>query len=913
MNQERWQQVEAILQAALDVESSAERARLVAESSAGDDELRAAVERLLAAEDEAESFIESAAWARPAAGGTRFERAPADSAAPDCAAGGRGAESNDLIGVKIGAFELTRELGRGGMGAVYLAERADGEFRQKVAVKLIKRGMDTDFIVRRFRRERQILAALDHPNIARLLDGGTTDDGAPYFVMEYAEGETLYRFCDGRRLATTERLRLFRKICAAVEAAHRLKIVHRDLKPSNVVVKANGAPKLLDFGIAKLLDPNMAAATLEPTATAMRLMTPEYAAPEQVRGEAVSPTSDVYSLGVVLYELLTGHRPYSLKKRALHEIARVICEEEPLAPSAVLSRADDLVPDPLETGAADGEEAPPARVFAARRTDLEALRRELAGDLDAIILKALRKNPVERYRSVAELSADAARFLERRPVAAESFAPKKSAGKAPVAPSTPPVNDMPTAFPRVKTVAVLPLRTMRGAARGASDDFLGIGLTDAILMRLSNVPRLIVRPTSSVLRYNTIDVEPFEAGRELKVEYIVDGSVRQSGEKIRVSIQLLNVAEKSTVWAHHFDEKSLDVLELEDAISARVAESLVPQLSGVERRLLEKRGTNAPAAQEAYLRGRFYWNRMTADGFAKSIEFYNRAIDFDSSFAAAYAGIAEYYSWMAVYGLLAPKESLAKARAAAEKALALDVALAEAHAARGLSLLTHETQWALSGVHFRQAVELNRNSATAHILYACQLAMEARFDEALREAERARALDPLNPFNRYILAWCFYQARRYDESIAENLRLIEDEPLYSSAYFTLSWSLRRAGRTAEAVAAARRGAELAGGAIPMMRAALAAALAENGEPEAARGVLAELDDSAEKSFVTPLHRALVHLHLGETERALTRLAEAVEARDPWTVWLGTEPQLDGLRGEPRFQALLRRAKSPFAA
>ena len=249
-----------------------------------------------------------------------------------------------LIGRRLGAYKIERQIGRGGMGAVYEALRADREFTKRVAIKLVKRGMDTDFILRRFRKERQILAALDHPHIALLLDGGTTDDGLPYFVMEFIEGQPLYRYSDAYQLNISERLKLFRAICDAVHYAHQKHVVHRDIKPSNVLVTSEGVPKLLDFGIAKLLSPDIAGdITHDPTATSMRLMTPEYASPEQVQGAPTTPSTDVYSLGVLLYELLTGHRPYRLRNRAPHEIARVICEEAPAPLSVVITRPDDLL------------------------------------------------------------------------------------------------------------------------------------------------------------------------------------------------------------------------------------------------------------------------------------------------------------------------------------------------------------------------------------------------------------------------------------------------------------------------------------------------------------------------------------------------------------------------------------------
>ncbi|HEX5691758.1 MAG TPA: serine/threonine-protein kinase, partial [Roseiflexaceae bacterium] len=323
-------------------------------------------------------------------------------------------EEDSLIGQRIGAYQLVRELGRGGMGVVYLAERADNEFRKQAAVKLIKRGMDSDFILRRFRRERQILASLDHPHIARLLDGGTTEDGLPYFVMEYIAGQPLYQHCDTLRLTIAERLRLFQSICDAVQFAHQHLVVHRDLKPSNILVTADGAARLLDFGIAKLLSPELGAETIDATATAARLMTLEYASPEQVRGERARPTSDVYNLGILLYELLTGHRPLRLRSRAMYEVARAVCEEEPELPSTSLAHANNF---------AAGGALTLAAIYEARGADVETLREAIAGDLDRITLKALHKNPRQRYQSADELREDITRHLEGRPVIAPVYTP----------------------------------------------------------------------------------------------------------------------------------------------------------------------------------------------------------------------------------------------------------------------------------------------------------------------------------------------------------------------------------------------------------------------------------------------------------------------------------------------------------
>jgi len=318
---------------------------------------------------------------------------------------------------RIGPYKLIREIGRGGMGTVYLAVRADDEFQKRVAIKIVKRGMDSDAIVRRFRRERQILAYLDHPNIARLLDGGTTEDHLPYFVMEYVEGLRLYEYADTHKLNTAERLKLFQTVCSAVHYAHQNLIVHRDLKPGNILVTADGTAKLLDFGIAKLLNPEMSADVIDPTATAIRLMTPEYASPEQVRGEPITTASDVYALGVVLYELLTGHRPYVIRDRSPIEIMRVVCEEEPQKPSTAVTR---VIQDPRTTGEFSVPTATPESVSKPREGEPDKLRRRLSGDLDNIVMKALAKEPQRRYASVEQFSEDIQRHLDGLPVIARS-------------------------------------------------------------------------------------------------------------------------------------------------------------------------------------------------------------------------------------------------------------------------------------------------------------------------------------------------------------------------------------------------------------------------------------------------------------------------------------------------------------
>lgn len=316
-------------------------------------------------------------------------------------------EEASLIGRHIGPYEITRELGRGGMGAVYLARRSDEQYKSLVAIKVIKRGMDTDEILRSFRNERQILAYLNHPNIAKLLDGGTTTDGLSYFIMEYIKGQPIKQYCDEKRLSIEDRLKLFRQVCSAVQYAHQNLIVHRDLKPSNILVTADGVPKLLDFGIAKILWPNRT----EETATQLRAMTPEYASPEQVRGERVTTASDIYSLGVILYELLTGRRPFRFKGRTQAEVAGLISTQEPHKPSTAVSHEEKSGDD------ADHSKRPETASSLRDATPAE-LSRRLRGDLDNIVLKAMRKEQERRYASVEQFAEDIERHLAGLPVRA---------------------------------------------------------------------------------------------------------------------------------------------------------------------------------------------------------------------------------------------------------------------------------------------------------------------------------------------------------------------------------------------------------------------------------------------------------------------------------------------------------------
>ena len=794
-----------------------------------------------------------------------------------------------MLGRDVGPYRIEREIGRGGMGTVYEALRADGEFQHRVAVKLIKSGLDNDFVLKRFRNERQILAALDHPNIGRLLGGGTTEDGSPYFVMEYIEGRPLYQYADGRGLTVAERLRLFIQICDAVQYAHQKLVIHRDIKPSNILVSSDGTPKLLDFGIAKLLNPELVSETTPQTTLGVRLMTMEYASPEQIQALPVSFLSDIYSLGVILYELLTGHSPYRFRNRMPHEVARAIIEDEPELPSLAVSRPGPTIP----LADVDRDAQTLSSAVDTRPHLIATLRNELAGNLDNIILKALRKEPAQRYETTAALRDDLIRHLNGWAVLATAYAPAPRKEDA-------------------KSLAILPLKILNlGPSTDTGESFLGIGLADAMITRLSGVRSLAVRPTSAIVPYGEPNADPLRAGRELGVDYVLDGRIKTLGNRVRVSLQLFDVREAANAWADQFDEQFSDALDLEDSISEKVAESLLPQLTDTGRRRFRKRGTENPRAFDAYLRGRFFWNKFTPGSLPKALTAFEEAIKLDPNYALAYVGLADFYNWATIYGILPPSETHAPAKAAAKRAIELDDSLGEAHATYGLSIETSECKWEESERVYLHAIELSPNYPQAHEWYSSLLIGTGRFEEGLREIIRAEELDPLALRGMTLTAWSYYQVRRFEDAIAKAQRLIELDRHYPQGQLQLGNALLEVGEAEKALTALREAVRLMpDAALPMSL--LCFALVAAGEREEAERLREKLVTTAATGYVKNYFLGLAHLALGDHESALTWVEKAAAERDPWLVWFGTEPKLDPLRNHPRFIELFRSTNNPLA-
>ena len=790
-----------------------------------------------------------------------------------------------MIGRKIGVYRLEEEIGRGGMGAVYRARRTDGEFDQTVAIKLIKRGMDTDQILNRFRRERQILAALNHPNIASFLGGGSTEDGLPYFVMEYINGRPLYQFCDENRLSIPDRLRIFREVCYAVIAAHRTQIIHRDIKPSNILVRTDRKPKLLDFGIAKVLDPNLVAGDDEPTATQMRVMTPEYASPEQISGGDITPASDIYTLGVILYELLTGHRPYSLRRQVPGEAARVIREEEPTSPSNAVTSEENL----MSTG---GNGSTLEGILGARNASLEGLKRTLSGDLDKVVLKALRKEPENRYETAADLANDITAFLESRPVKAEFHVTMRS-------------------MPRIGStgtvsLAVLPFKVIGTRSGETKDEYLGIGLADALISRLSGIQRLIVRPTSSVLPFADGN-DPVETGKYLGVDFVLDGNVRRAGDRIRVSVQLLDISSGNSRWAKAFDEDAMDVLDLEDKISEQAMSAVIPQLTTEEQHRLAKRGTDDPEAYTAYLRGRFFVNLFTDEGLLKAVDAFNEAISKDPNYAQPYLGLADFYIWSAVFGVIPSRLGAEKALEAIRRALEIDDSMGEAYAVLAFCVFVSDWNWGDAEYFAQRAIELSPNHPFAHECLSNFYCAQGRFEEAIAEIERAEELNPVSPRAKLISAWTYYNCRRIEEAVdkARSGTLMQDN--FGQGLHHLGNALTTAGRHEEAISVLRQSISLwKGSGLPKY--VLCFALAADGRMEEARAIVSELltDPDMKAYFI-----AMAYVAIGDIDNAFRWFEKSVEERNEWLVWFAVEPKLDPIRGDRRYKDILKKLRNPM--
>jgi eukaryotic-like serine/threonine-protein kinase len=931
MSASDWERAKELFEAALEVEPS-ERASFLA-ANCREVSVQQQVEKLLTDYQAAGNFLDNPALSSKIPNSTgpaeiqieevfrsflsseeHYDRAKSE-------------ETEDpMVNRRLGAYKLVRRVGRGGMAAVFLAVRADEEYQKEVAVKLVQPGLDSQDLLTRFRNERQTLAGLNHPNIVRLLDGGSTQEGLPFLVMEYVEGSPIDEYCDQHKLSVDERLRLFSDVCDAVQYAHEKMVIHRDLKPSNILVVADGTPKLLDFGIAKVLNPEPSAQGSLATQTSLRCMTPAYASPEQMRGKSVTPETDVYSLGVVLYELLSGHRPYRLTQHSAAEIERAICEQEPETPSTAISRVEnDRSPDgKLLTKT-------PELVSLTREGEPDKLRRRLRGDLDNIVLKALQKEPQQRYGSVAEFSHDIDRHLQRLPIKARpstfayrvsKFAQRHKTEVTAIFAVIVVIavaasftfnaagirNRLGTSSSqrRIQSLAVMPLVNSSG---DPAQEYFSDGITDALITDLAEIGSLKIISRTSSMQYKQTKKTLPEIARELNVDGIIEGTVQRSSDRVRITANLIQAKTDKQVWIRSYERDVHDVFTLEREVAKDIARQVQAQLTTEKQAQLSRPQSANPKALDAYLRGKYYLTRaewtVGEDEKRMAAQYFQQAIDADSDFAPAYIGLANAHANLA----RGSSEDTAIMKRAAEKALELDPNSPEAWEILGF-IKWYAFDWAGAEQDFRQAVALNPNSASSIFELGYLHAAEGRLDEALREGEISQQLEP----TENALSMILEMRGEHKRAIELLQRMVVLHPTDSGNHILLFRNYAEIGMLNEATQELERGWTLMG--APEIAADVHRGFAVSGYGGAMREYAKALEaaQAAEKAFA-PGALAEAYTALGDKDRAFYWLEQAYEHRenvslDGGLILIKEDRLLDPLRNDPRFAELLRRVGLP---
>jgi serine/threonine protein kinase/TolB-like protein/Flp pilus assembly protein TadD len=828
-------------------------------------------------------------------------------------------------GAKVGPYELLRSLGSGGMAEVWLARRADGAFKREVALKLPLRGQLRQDLAQRFARERDILASLEHTHIARLYGAGIDANGCQYVAMEYVQGQSLTDWCDAHRLGLSDRLALFLQVLEAVRFAHEKQVIHRDLKPSNILVTESAQVRLLDFGVAKLLEGDEGDQT-PLTSIYGRALTPDYASPELLRGDLVDARSDVYSLGVLLYELLTGTRPYRLKSAAsLGLLQQAIGTLEIKKPSTL-------------------HRIPPN---ADRTPANEAWARQLRGDLDAIALKALDKEPSKRYQSVAAFADDIERYLARKPiqalqaritdrlykfalrnkaaVAAAAMAlaaiiitvgytiHRETATRAKIAASAIalPVSIRADALPATieasgavsaaapeRSVAVLPFLDM---SERKDQAYFADGLAEELLDLLAQVPDLKVPARSSSFFFKGSSVPVRNVGHDLGVAYVLEGGVRKAGDTMRVSVQLVRADSGYQVWSDTYERSVRDIFKVQDEISAAVVEAFKLRLGSAGPQIAERRTAN-PEAYDQYLRGKHLFELGDYDGLLAARAAYQRAIELDPNFGPAFAGLANVeYVTVKDFSDTEQPDDIRQALEHADHAVALAPSLAEAYSARAL-LRISQYDWAGARADIQQALALDPNDVKANRrMVLLQLSL-GNVDAALLAQRHVVDLDPLDMISLEILGMTYYFAGQGAEArqTFEKVRVLS--PNFAGLSGDAGFSYLADGQPA----AAKRECEPRPD--DTARACLAAAEHALGQNERSQAILADLIDKHSRRACYLIAKA--YGFSGNSTLALEWLNRAFSAQAKLLSDVKSEPAFRALHGDPRYLALLRKMNLP---
>ena len=736
-------------------------------------------------------------------------------------------------------YIVERELGRGGMATVYLAE--EKKHGRKVAIKVLRSEITAALGTERFLREIGIAARLSHPHIVSLIDSGEAG-GLLYYVQPHVPGGSLReRLGADRRLPVKEALRIAQEIGAGLDFAHRNGFVHRDVKPENILF-ADGHAVLADFGVARACcDPKAGGGTPRDTQTVtevgIAVGTPEYMSPEQASGEVdLGSASDVYSLACVVYEMLAGDPPFTASN-----------------PRALM-----------------------AKHVTERPRSVRGARPEVPVAVDHALMRALEKDPEQRFTSAADfvsalLSPDSA---------------------VPVRPAV------------TRSIAVLPFVN---ASPDTENEYLSDGITDELIDALAKISGLRVSSRTSVFALKGKPLDVRAVGALLGATVVLEGTVRKSRDRLRITAQLTSTDDGRLLWSQRYDRQLVDVFAIQDEIAGTIVNTLRATMFTDLSEHVPRRYTENINAYGLYLKGRYAWNKRTREGVAEAVRYFEQAIAEDPSYAPAYAGLADSYALDVDYRSIPVAEAYARAKEYARKALALDESVPSAHASLAWSLFIYDWEWNEAEREFRRAIELNPRYASAHQWFGFLLSSKGQHDAAVLEAHTALELDPASVSARRSIGWMCFYARRYDQALDHLARAIEMNPMAVESYRILGTTLEMQGKSSEAERVLREAITLPG-ADSYTKATLGWVLARTGRRPEAEQLVRELESLGRDGYVSPVAFAILHVGLGNVDRALEAGELAFEERRGWLVYFKVNPMLDPLRNQPRFAALLERMR-----